>query len=778
MINEKQSMYIAVIALVIAVLAIGITYTSESPPGLTGPEGPQGVAGSAGADGAVGPAGPAGESYTQVAEPESCIICHDGEGGEHQAIYDEYSDASTLELTIDRVSTVGTTSTMKFTIKKDGVAYIDVDGLPSLEQKRFYAVTYDSATSMFDNSKSYSNPVALGGGQYSVTATDITYSPEDTNAQVYAYIADGLLDTEPAGHVHLYADVASAGVAYGDAATYESPANVEGCENCHGTPYMKHGYRNPIVEGLSDFASCKSCHYDTRNGGHEDWQILVNDPVRYAEIHAGDDLTEAEEAQYAYTANIMNDVHMAHSMEFPYPQSISNCATCHEDKLDVVLTDDNFKIETCKSCHPVTGASALDPTDEDGEDMLYDTTEVALKTILPPIHDGMDLDTVDCASCHSAGGIAPVFSEIHTGYDKTIYADAIGTKYSEVFTASVDSASLSGNSLTIEFSAVKNADVTSLEAEDIVPTVLVGLYGYDTKDFIVAAHGRDEDRNRLLEFPVDGETENPRFTVVSADGGSWEITADLAMWADQIADGVIKRAEISVLVALRDADDEMVALNAPSRTFDLVANDFDDDFYDDIVNVEEGCNTCHDALATTFHSPNRGGNIKVCRTCHVTTSRGSHLELQSRSIDSYVHAIHSFQAFDIGDVDFENDVMATKYELHVEHTLPMFTIKNCEACHYEGTYEVPDQSKSLPGALSGTDSVDDRNIGDYPIQITGPAARACGACHRADAINEDDANKLAALFQHWKTNGYLIAEVDDYGDELGVVIDEIMAYFD
>jgi hypothetical protein len=53
--NSKQTMYIAIIAIVIAVLAIGMTYTSEAPPGLTGPEGPQGVAG------AVGPAGPAGE---------------------------------------------------------------------------------------------------------------------------------------------------------------------------------------------------------------------------------------------------------------------------------------------------------------------------------------------------------------------------------------------------------------------------------------------------------------------------------------------------------------------------------------------------------------------------------------------------------------------------------------------------------------------------------------------------------------------------------------------
>ena len=785
MINEKQSMYIAVIALVIAVLAIGITYTSEAPAGLTGPEGPQGVAGSDGADGAAGAtgaAGPQGESYTQVAEPESCVICHEGAGSEHQDIYDDYTDASTLEINIDSVSTTGTTSVMTFTILKDGEAYIDVDGLPTLEQKRFYAVTYDSATRMFDNSKSYSNPVALGDGQYSVTATGITYAPEDTNAQVYAYIADSELDTEPVYHVHLYDDVASAGVAYGDADTYESAANVAGCEKCHGTPYMKHGYRNPIVENLADFASCKSCHYDTRNGGHQDWQVLVNDPARAAELFAESEatgtrfrdlLTDEESELYAYTANIMNDVHMAHSMEFPYPQSIANCATCHEGKLDVALSDDNFKIETCKSCHPVTGSEE------------YETADHALRTILPPIHDAMDLDTADCTACHTDGGIAPVFSEIHTGYDSEIYTED-GVKYADAVVITIDEASVANDVVTIKFSA--SSDLDAVDVEDIEPLVMVGMYGWDTKDYIIGPHERLIDDNsdgeisrssgdeRALEMSV-GDDEFPRGTTVSATGGVWEVTMDMSEWGDLIDDGTVRRIEIAVLPSLDDANGDMVAINAPSRTFDLATNDFDDDYYTDIVNVEEGCNTCHDALATTFHSPNRGGNIKVCRMCHITKSRGSHLELQSRSIDSYVHAVHSFQAFDPGDIDFENDVEVMEYEHHISHTLPMFTIKNCEACHNEGTYDVPDQSKSLPGALSATDSVDDRNIGDYPIQITGPAARACGACHRADAINADDPVKLAALFQHWKTNGYLIAEVDDYGDELGVVIQDIMAYF-
>jgi hypothetical protein len=164
--------------------------------------------------------------------------------------------------------------------------------------------------------------------------------------------------------------------------------------------------------------------------------------------------------------------------------------------------------------------------------------------------------------------------------------------------------------------------------------------------------------------------------------------------------------------------------------------------------------------------------------CHVGLAGGYHLEMQSRSIDSYIHAIHSFQAFDTFNIDFNDPVEATKYALHTEHTLPMFTIKNCEACHNEGTYEVPDQTKSLPGILSGSDTWNvDRNIGDVPLYITGPASRACGGCHRADLINEDDASKLASFLQHTSQGGYLIEGGDDYSATLGEAIDDIMANF-
>ncbi|MFC1765311.1 hypothetical protein ACFL6U_24970 [Planctomycetota bacterium] len=717
-------------------------------------------------------------------QPESCVTCHSGSGTEHQAVYDDYADTSAFELMVDGVSSVdngdGTFDvTMTFTIMKDGVAYIDADGLPSLDQMRAYAVTYNSATGMFDNdhrlSSNGAGVIALGGGQYSVTST-MDYAPELSNAEAYVYIADGELETEG---LTLYADVVNAGMAFGDVGTYASAANVSGCEKCHGTPYMKHGYRAAEVDGLPDFAACKTCHYDTRNGGHEDWQILVDNPARYAEIHAGADLTPEEEAQYAYTANVMNDTHMSHAMEFPYPQSMANCVTCHEGKLDVVLTDANFKMETCKSCHPMAGP-------EEGTDPHR---APALATIIPH-----DISNAACKSCHKRGGIAPLFSEIHTGYDKQVYT-ADGVKYSDAVVVSIDNASVADNILTIEFSAVGDPNLAGFAARDVAPTVMVGMYGWDTKDFIVGPHERlvddnndgviDRDDSRALEYEVGAE--HPRYTTVSAPGsgggtggtGRWVVTADMSTWADLIADGTVKRVEIAVTSELENADGVELAINASSRTFDLASNDFADEYYGDIVNIE-GCNACHEALGTTFHGPDRGGSIVTCRMCHITKSPGSHLEMQSRSLDSYVHAIHSFQAFDIGDVNFADPVEALHYDLHVEHVYPNFTIKNCESCHVAGTYDVPDQSKSLPGAMSASDSPLegwDRNIGDVPLYITGPASRACGSCHRAGMINEDEAGELVSFNQHTKQGGYLVEGGDDYPSVLDEVIDYIMALF-
>ena len=772
----KNLIFICLLAATVALSGCSGDTGPKGATGPTGPAGPAGAQGPAGADGADADPAVTDDLQRQIDELaslsklETCNICHGPVGfDKHQSVYDEYADASNLTLTIDNVESTangdGTFTTVAtFSVALSGAP---VTSTSSLDQLRFGWAEYDSVTGTYPQAGYINDTVAATAtpGQYTATENSVPIAPELSNAQVYGYAAVGKLDTEG---MSLYGDVVNSAVAYGDSDTYASAANVTGCEKCHGTPYMKHGYRAAAVAGLSDFSACKTCHYDTRDGGHEDWQILVDNPVRYAEIHAGADLTPEEEAYYAYKANVMNDTHMSHAMEFPYPQSMANCATCHEGKLAAVLDNSNFTGTTCRSCHPIDG------------DPKYDDSHRApplrgLWEAVTPV--GFHKIDSNCIVCHD-GDTAGTFADYHTGYDSVIYADAAGTKYSDIFTTTIDSASLTGNILTFNFSTTAAANATGISVADVDPDVLVGLYGFDTKDYVVGPHRRTIDDSRDLEAGLGDD--HPRVSVTAtATPGAFTATADLSHWADMIADGTVRRAEIGVTAALDNADGDEIAIIAPSRTFDLVANAFDGGFDDDIVDVEMGCNACHDALATTFHSPKRGGNYTVCRLCHTTIDDGSHMEMQSRA--GYAHAIHSFQDFDIGDIDFTDPVEKTKHELHIEHVFPNFTIKNCESCHFAYRYEVPDQMFALPGQISGSDTVTtmDRKIGTVPRYVVGPASNYCGACHRADLIKEDAAGALASLNQHTGDGGYLIKVADDEEADsvLEKVIENIMSFF-
>lgn len=767
------------LALLVAALALVACSGAQGPAGPAGPAGPE------------GPAGPAGSEAVAVAAEglqfETCSTCHKGSGADHQASYNELYQDGVIQVTgLAYAFTAPNTHTVTFTMTKNGqpfnaaqadsiaIYFVPYTGEafqfePALERLDLKGKITCDAAGKCTSTKTGEDP-AYATNYRSVNGLVVLYGRDETTGQLPAriyqnkYSFAALLET-------------GAGV------DYVSAANNDGCEKCHTDPYLKHGYIYGQVNNdpATDFYTCKACHTDNSEGGHFEWQLLVDNPEMAAAYLADETvLTDEMKAQYAYNTTLMNDVHMSHAMEFPYPQSMANCSTCHAGKLETVLSDANFNITTCKSCHPMTGAVKTE-----GEETLYDTTKLALKTILPEaIHGSMDLATVDCASCHGEGGNAKKFSEIHTGFDKAIYA-AADLKYSDAIKVTIDEATLADNKLTVKFSAVADPAIEGLDVASIKPTVMVGLYGWDTKDFIVGAHERLTDDNgdgkingddaRALEYELG--TEHPRFTTVAAEGGKWEFTADLSAWADKIADGTVKRLEVAVMPALENADGLTLALDAPNRTFDLGANAFDDKAIAPIVDVEK-CQSCHEALATNYHSADRGGSVVVCRMCHITKAGGSHLELQSRSIDSYIHAIHTGQAFDVGDINFADPVEKMKYDLHVEFPYPTHGT-NCESCHLKGTYEVPDQAASLPGLISATSTNDTwtRNIAEWPVYVTGPATRACGGCHTAELVKEDAGGDLMIWKQHLLQGGYLTPAGEDASGTLNTVFEKIMGWF-
>jgi OmcA/MtrC family decaheme c-type cytochrome len=703
-------------------------------------------------------------------EGEACVICHEGAGEHHQALYDDFLETD-FEVSIVGVSAtaMGTSpetwdTTIDFTVTEGGVAY-DEDGLASLQDDRgaqFQLVQHDAAAGFVNPDSDFGDVINNGGGSYSVLATNVAYDVT-VNGAAIVYFNDGEL-WSPGGRVTLYDDWFSDGSLYGTAATYVSPANVYQCEDCHSDRYGKHGYRPP----LTDFVGCKNCHYDDRTGGHPDWQQLVDNPLDYANG------VDPSETLYGYIANVKNDVHMSHAMEFPYPRSMADCVACHENKLDMILTDANFNLATCKSCHAVTGDPDYPPHQAPPLFSIMPTVGLDHTTYIDA--DYQEANT--CNGCHNDGGAGPDFSEVHPGYISAIYSDE-NVKWSDDITVSVDGATWDPINYDLTF------DISAQGSTEIVPEVLIGLYGWDTNQMIVNGHDRyDSNGNGTIGRNEDAEGHDwPKlafepdqvghlyFTVDLEAADAWTITAHLAEWADLFEDGTVRRVEITVL----PTNDQHMALNAATKTYDIDADTLDDPV---VIADADKCNACHGALGTTFHSPYYGGNITVCKQCHVTLTGGSHLEMQSRAIDSYVHAIHQMAPFDYGRIDFDDPVEEVHYEHHIEAFYPKFGTIDCESCHVEGAYDVPDQTKSLPGVLSASSSNDtrDRSIGDVPEYVTGPASRACGGCHRTMAINENNANELAAFNAHVAGNGYLV-ENDSNDNIFYAIVDKVMSLF-
>ena len=371
----------------------------------------------------------------------------------------------------------------------------------------------------------------------------------------------------------------------------------------------------------------------------------------------------------------------------------------------------------------------------------------------------------------------------------------------------------------------------------------MSFYGWDSKHFLVPSHARDgsEDCTGRSGDPdgcdmeyAPGGGDNPLFTDNAATTSTWSVTLDMAAYVpvntldipDLIASGQVTKAEITVTPRLT-LDDVRVGLNAVTQTFDLDTGTNVDGYYkgpNAVVDIDK-CNACHDQLSVTFHrGSGRGGDIVACRNCHNTTFDGSHLEMTSRSTENYVHAIHTFQAFDTDDTFEEFDpVFSARYNQHIQHVFPNFTIRNCEGCHFEGTYNVPDQSQSMPGVQStsfevatwyemvssgrvcsttntqvctetadcpagetcvgnipGSIAMEDpagRNIGTVASYVTGPASRACGGCHRGRLINDDAAGALGSFDAHTQVNGtYVPNDPDD--EVLFGVIDKLMSMFE
>ena len=630
------------------------------------------------------------------------------------------------------------------------------------------------------------------------------------NAYVYGYFGDALVpnlegNLNPNGrHYALMNNMVSVAKVLNGTIGYTSTANVKGCERCHGAPYSKHGYRQATVAGLSDFVACKACHTDFKRGTDAGWYVLADNTAAW--VAANETLTPAMKLQYAYTANLMNDTHNSHAFEFGYPQSVANCVTCHEDPANPgqmnanVLTDANFDGKVCKSCHPTTSTTdtagrapsfagpmlgtALSHHTLNWVD-VYDSNH----NLIGPAGTVNESGTyLKCNACHAEniadgfvpGAIAttphpgrgpmlfgmttpvPLFKQVHTaapgGKIKSVYA-ADGSKYTSTITSQITSIVLdtTAKTLTVQFSmsglpaGATVADPT-VDGNTCIP---FAWYGYNSKDFVANIECVGVGTTVATITPI-GPSTGPWTAVVPLNVADPAVQGDLDSLAangSYIPATDSTKAEIGFLPMVTLSDGTQIAANGVTATIDLTTGaQVPSQYGKQIVDVAK-CNKCHEALGTTFHSPSRGSaGVVACRMCHNVDVGAGHYEMQSKSIDSYVHAIHSFQYQNAGGrraaVDFADPVQAFEYNEHISSVYPNFTIQNCESCHYAGTYDPPAQDLSLPGLTSASWALKNKstNIPGYvagppvagiPAVITGPADRACGSCHRATIINAD-----------------------------------------
>jgi len=723
----------------------------------------------------------------KITQGESCATCHNGDvqfdGDAHQTVFDNYQDVSKDKAgntyavtTVAPVSNAGGTVTLYYTVTKNSTALTTVAQLNSeFSSKMFIATGYDDGTGYLltgDHANaSVTTTYDAVNARFQTVLTPLSGNPLATSVNGVAAVVlskDALKPKD--ANLNLYDVTVATGGTYGTV-NFVSSANEEGCAKCHGAPYMKHSFwpAGAVKDGSGNDIQLLLCHSCHKGGGGaatlshatQGFQLLYDNPARYAELNklSGGvlaNMTAAEKTKYDTDRTLMNDVHMSHNMEFAYPQSMKNCVTCHEGKLNRILANTNFVMATCQSCHAIDNLNAKAKAKYASHPTLS-AASAACYTGCHQDNSGIELNT------------------IHKGYDAAVYANST-TKYADGVKMTINSATLSGSSLTINFSAAST--IAGVNASSIVPSVYIGGYGYDTKDFVVSYHSQQSNALSVSEYTFGGAA-NANFTNPTKTGSSWSVTYNInALDATGlITKGVIKRIEIAVASNL-NVNGVQAVITTPSKTFNLKDGAFEN-FYTDIVKFDEsgkGCVSCHDQFI--IHNNYRiyvAGNVTACRMCHSPNSGSGHYEMQSRSFDSYIHAIHSFQAKDTSGIDWNDDVESLEYDHHIESTYPMFSITNCESCHKAGTYNVPDQSKSMPGMLSAAATwTKDRNIGVVPAYDSGPASRACGSCHRAEYINEDEAGDLANLNAHIASFGYL---VKDASGVLDSITETIMAMF-
>jgi len=688
----------------------------------------------------------------KIAQVESCAVCHNDVAEIHK------QEASIAISGVSATDNGDGTASLDFTLSYDGKPVTDITTGTVLSTKYVYYkdATLNTATAGTATTKRgfsrYNTGITAtvtnnGNGSYSVAFAGLNTIPNFT------------VGTTPA---RLFISGSSA-VAGGFTLTGDTNGGVQGiyidsaaCARCHTEVFESthHGAYNPQGD------QCLVCHSRV---GHESTTEEGHRLTNYVHgIHNSENMTGGK---FYRTATSV--------FEVGFPTNVSDCEVCHGTHVAEVTANSQMNLTLCKSCHRSEKA-VWDTTDANysaGIDDVWAAIPMP-NDVIRSIHVNMDEDTT-CVSSSCHGSAGKDLAEIHSGKSK---ARELG-KDIYYFTPETSVAAgvltvtwgayqdMNGNG-TYEAGTDKMLNVTN--ATDTTKPLFMQTYSQRIVDGVIKSDGA----RILVGYYAHGTKDVANYEGLTATNmKTTDATATGYTTVNSDGKAVTKVKLSSTLMAQYEATEGIVAVigipwvGGENAIVESVTKEFKLSDGTDLatprtaVANDAKCDQCHNTIAIHLnedasegHGHTAIGAVDACRICHVPSAAAGHYPQQSRSIDSYVHAIH------------EGEPTFASYGSHtIEY--PKSTA-DCEACHDAGTYEVPDQTKSLGGLVSGSEGAN-TTANQF---ITGPAAVACGGCHRAYPVITGNASSLASFNSHTKAFGYRVAVSEmPYADVLDLV---------
>ena len=683
MINDKQTMYLAVIAIILATVGIGMSYyKTEGPIGLTGPTGPAGTAGAEGDAGPQGAQGIPGVIDASYVSPGAGINLEvtdveiDSDGITHATM--TVTDASGQPMSSDDFSM----SFMLTSIEEDasGTPYYNNYFTRDADGKEYVL----NGETMEPTLTGLVQPDRERGGTWTETAPgELVYTFANAVPSNY----DGSATHVFAAYAYQASRDEIVNVIYAFVPDGGTPdvwevSQTETCNRCHD-PLALHG--GPRQE----YILCLMCHtpeaIDPESGESVDMKIMIH------KIHMGENLPSVESGEDYYIVGYRQSVH--DYSEVVFPTDVRNCELCHSGP-DGDSWKENPSRDACGSCHDDVDFAA-------GEGHFAQTND-----------DG-------CSTCHS--------SEMASEFDISVPgAHVIDDFSSQLPGTTIDIVSVAdtgpGENPTITFTVKNDAGVQ------------IPLADINRIYFIVAGPNTDYAtywRESALAGSVDNGDGTYSFTTadpIPADAtGSWSIGVE-GRTSITIDDGSEEGAEIRDLtmnevyaIAVTDA------VAVPRRT----------------IVSQENCDACHENLY--LHGGNRR-SVEYCATCHVPGETDEAVrsaeDMPPTTIDLKV-MIHRIHLGEEGDEPY----VIYGYRGSVNdfgNVLYPADLGNCAKCHVDESYLPPLDDGVLgttveeDGTLvSYTPPIQSACLGCHPSDeskahtetMTSNGVEACVVCH-------------------------------------------------